>query len=108
MTMRGLRSWRSLARTELPRRFAEKRPKSRSVQDLGAKNWLRGQDLNPAERDPALRGHGGCNAESNPSHNPVKALLFGFEQSATGLRVEVNLPAKKAIKPLGASGLICL
>jgi hypothetical protein len=40
--------------------------------------------------------------------------LFGFatkrnllQQSATGSRVEVNLRAKKAIKPLEASGLIC-
>jgi hypothetical protein len=40
--------------------------------------------------------------------------LFGFatkrnllQQSATGVRVEVNLRAKKAIKPLEASGLTC-
>lgn len=40
--------------------------------------------------------------------------LFGFatkrnllQQTATGSRVEVNLRAKKAIKPLKASGLTC-
>jgi hypothetical protein len=40
--------------------------------------------------------------------------LFGFatkrnlvQQTATGSRVEVNLRAKKTIKPLEASGLIC-
>jgi hypothetical protein len=74
----------------------------------------------PREHQPfRLCLHGRCSAPAK--HWGFRSLdrreiwqIFGnvtkrniLQQSATGARVEVNLRAKKAIKPLEASGLIC-
>jgi hypothetical protein len=60
---------------------------------------------------PAAHGIAGG---ARPLDRQIIWQLFGFatkrnllQQSATGSRVEVNLRAKKAIKPLEASGLTC-
>ena len=50
---------------------------------------------------PSKHGAFGLSIAEKFGKNLVK------QQSATGSSVEVNLRAKKAIKPLEASGLIC-